>query len=87
MKAARYSGDMARQKVTLSLDAGLALRVDVAAKRQGLSRSALAERAFARYLGIESQKRVWERNADLSEDDAMELALEAQRAVRRQRRP
>jgi len=82
MEAARYSGGMAREKVTVSIDAELAQIFRVAAARRGLSEAELIEAALRRYLGIESQERVWERNADLTEEEAMALAVEVVHEVR-----
>jgi len=78
---------MARKKVTVSLDEELAQELGATAARRGVSQSELVEAALKRYLGIESQERVWERNADLSGEEAMALAVEAVHEVRAERQP
>jgi hypothetical protein len=73
---------MARKKLIVSLDGELTEEVRATASRRGISEDELIEAAVKRYLGIESQERVWERNAALSEDEAMALAVEVVHEVR-----
>lgn len=77
---------MARKKVEASLDAELAEELRVTAARRGITESELIEAAIRPYLGIESQERVWKRNADLTEEEAMALAVEVVHEVRAERR-
>ena len=51
------------------------------AARTGKGESAIIEDAVRRDLGLDLLDRLWARN-DLTEDEAMELALEAQDAAR-----
>jgi len=54
----------------------------VKAARTGRRDSDVIEEALRRDLGLDLLERVW-KNADLSEDDALRLAVEAQHQTRR----
>lgn len=56
--------------------------VRVKAARTGRRDSDVIEEALRRDLGLDLLERVW-KNADLSEDDALRLAVEAQHQTRR----
>ena len=58
--------------------------VKVRAARQGKGDSEVIEDALRRSLGLDLLDRLWSRN-DLGEQEAMNLALEAQDSARRQR--
>jgi len=81
-----YNVDMAKEKLTVYLSPDLARWLRVSAARRGMKDSDLVEEALHEWLGVGAAERAWARNADLSEADAMELALKAQREVRDERR-
>lgn len=76
---------MAKVRTTLTIDAEVLRAVKVRAARTGRGDSEVIEEALRRDLGLDLLTRVWARN-QLSEDEAMALAVEAQHAVRRRRR-
>jgi hypothetical protein len=57
----------------------------VRAARTGKGDSQVIEEALRRQLGLDLLERIWE-NADLSEESALSLAVEAQDAARRRKR-
>ena len=81
-----YNVDMAKEKLTIYLSAEVARALRVSAARRGIKDSDLVEEAVRERLGIAAMERSWARNADLTEEQAMALALEAQREVREERR-
>jgi Ribbon-helix-helix protein, copG family len=76
---------MAKTRTTVTLDEDVLRAVKVKAARTGKGDSEVIEEALRRDLGFELLDRLWAK-ADLSEDEAMELALEAQREARKQMR-
>jgi hypothetical protein len=86
MMAYLYNADMAKEKLTVYLSPETARALRVSAARRGIKDSDLVEEAVRERLGIGAMERSWARNADLTEEQAMELALEAQREVREERR-
>ncbi len=68
--------------MTLTIDEAVLRAVKAQAARTGMEDSEIIERAVRRELGFDLLDRPWEQ-ADLTEDEAMELALEAQRWARR----
>lgn len=76
---------MAKVRTTLTIDEDVLRAVKVRAARTGRGDSEVIEEALRRELGLDLFERVWARNDDLSEDDAMALALEAQEYARRRR--
>lgn len=76
---------MAKVRTTLTVDAEVLRAVKVRAARTGKGDSEVIEEALRRDLGLDLLTRVWARS-QLSEDEAMALAVEAQHAVRRRRR-
>ncbi len=72
---------MAKTRTTLTIDEGVLRAVKVQAARAGVGESELIERAVRRDLGLDLLDEIWA-NADMTEDEAMELALEAQRWAR-----
>jgi len=76
---------MGKVRTTLTVDEEVLRAVKVQAARSGKGESQVIEEALRRDLGLDLLERLWEK-ADLSEDEAMDLALEAQRAARRRRR-
>ncbi len=75
---------MPKTRTTLTIDEEVLRAVKVRAARTGKGDSEVIEEALRRDLGLDLLERVWARNR-LSEDEAMALAVEAQRAVRRRR--
>lgn len=75
---------MAKTRTTLTIDEELLRAVKVRAARLGRGDSEVIEEALRRDLGLDLLDRLWERN-DLDEGDAIDLAVEAQHASRRQR--
>lgn len=73
---------MPKVRTTLTIDDEVWKAVRVRAARTGRRDGEVIEAALRRELGFDLLERVWGRN-DLSEDEAMELALEAQEAARR----
>jgi hypothetical protein len=73
---------MAKLRTTVTLDERTLRAVRVKAARTGRRDSDVIEEALRRDLGLDLLERVWE-SADLGEDDAMALAVEAQHKTRR----
>jgi hypothetical protein len=73
---------MTKTRTTLTIDAEVLRAVKVRAARTGKGESEVIEEAVRRDLGIDLMDRLWARN-DMPEDEAMELALEAQQKARR----
>jgi hypothetical protein len=76
---------MAKTRTTLTIDEEVLRAVKVRAARTGKGDSEVIEEALRRQLGLDLLVRLWKRNG-LSEDEAMELAVEAQHATRRRKR-
>jgi hypothetical protein len=76
---------MPKVRTTLTIEDEVLRAVKVRAARTGKGDSEVIEEALRRELGLDLLERLWER-ADMSEDEAMELALEAQHKARQPRR-
>jgi len=76
---------MAKTRTTVTLDERVMRAVRVKAARTGRRDSDVIEEALRRDLGFDVLERMWER-ADTDEDEAMELAVEAQHDSRRSKR-
>jgi hypothetical protein len=74
---------MAKIRTTLTIDEKVLRAVKVRAARMGRRDSEVIEDAIRRDLGLDLLERAWSKGGDLDEDEAMALALEAQRAARR----
>lgn len=72
---------MARAKTTVYLDAELLKAARVTAARLGKKDYEIFEDALRSYLGIDVLERVW-RNANLREEEALDLAYKELRASR-----
>jgi hypothetical protein len=72
-----------KTRTTLTIDEEVLKAVKVRAARTGKGESEVIEEAVRRDLGLDLMERLWARN-DMSEEDAMELAQEAQTAARRE---
>ncbi len=73
---------MAKVRATVTIDAGVWKAVKVRAARTGQRASEVAEAALRKDLGFDLLEPTGAGN-DMPEDEAMELALEAQTSVRR----
>lgn len=74
---------MTKTRTTLTIDEEVLRAVKVRAARTGKGESEVIEEAVRRDLGLDLMERLWTRN-DMAEEDAMELALEAQQKARRE---
>jgi hypothetical protein len=72
---------MSKVRTTVTLDEQVLRWVKVRAARQGKADSQVIEESLRRDLGLELLERLWDRNK-MDEDEAMRLALEAQRQTR-----
>jgi hypothetical protein len=72
-----------KTRTTLTIDEAVLRAVKVRAARTGKGESAVIEEAIRRDLGLDLMERLWARN-DMAEDEAMELAVEAQQKARRE---
>jgi DNA-binding CsgD family transcriptional regulator len=73
---------MPKTRTTLTIDEEVLRALKVRAARSGKGESEVIEEAVRRDLGLDLMDRLWARN-DMSEDEAMELATEAQLDARR----
>lgn len=76
---------MPKTRTTLTIDEDVLRAVRVRAARTGKGDSQVIEEAVRRQLGLDLLERIWE-NADLSEEAALSLAVEAQHSARRRKR-
>jgi hypothetical protein len=74
---------MTKTRTTLTIDEAVLRAVKVRAARTGKGESAVIEEAIRRDLGLDLMERLWARN-DMAEDEAMDLAIEAQQKARRE---
>jgi len=74
-----------KTRTTLTIDEGVLTAVKVRAARTGKGDSEVIEEALRRDLGLELLDRLWAK-AELGEEDAMALAVEAQHVARTKRR-
>jgi plasmid stability protein len=72
---------MPKVRTTLTIDEDVLRAVRVRAARSGRRDSEVIEEAVREKLGLDLLQRIWEK-AELSEDDAMALAVEAQHSTR-----
>lgn len=73
---------MPKARTTVTLDERVLRAVRIKAARTGRRDSDVIEEALRRDLGLELLERILE-SADLDEDEAMRLAVEAQHEARR----
>jgi ribbon-helix-helix CopG family protein len=73
---------MAKTRTTVTLDERVMRAVRVKAARTGRRDSDVIEEALRRDLGFDVLERMWER-ADMDDDEATKLAVEAQHESRR----
>ena len=73
---------MPKARTTVTLDEHVLRAVRIKAARTGRRDSEVIEDALRRDLGLDVLERIWA-SADLDEDEAMRLAVEAQHESRR----
>jgi hypothetical protein len=73
---------VAKARTTITVDERVLRAVRVKAARSGRRDSEVIEEALRRDLGLDLLERVWE-SADLDEDEALRVAVEAQHQGRR----
>jgi Ribbon-helix-helix protein, copG family len=76
---------MPKQRTAVTIDERLMRAVRAKAASTGRRESDIIEEALRRALGFDVPDRIWAR-ANLVEDEAMELAVEAQHETRRKRK-
>lgn len=74
---------MPKVRTTLTIDDEVLRAVKVRGARSGKGDSEVIEDALRRELGLDLLDRLWQRN-DMTEDAAIELAVEAQHETRKQ---
>jgi hypothetical protein len=72
---------MPKVRTTLTIDEDVLRAVRVRAARSGQRDSEVIEEAVREKLGLDLLQRIWEK-AELSEDEALVLAVEAQHSTR-----
>jgi hypothetical protein len=72
---------MPKVRTTLTIDEDVLRAVRVRAARSGQRDSEVIEEAVREKLGLDLLQRIWEK-AELSEDEALALAVEAQHSTR-----
>jgi Ribbon-helix-helix protein, copG family len=77
---------MSKVRTTVTLDEDVLRAVKIQAARTGKRDSDVIEEALREHLMLGLFERIWARNSDLDDDQAMELALEAQRWAREELR-
>jgi hypothetical protein len=75
---------MRKVRTTLTIDEEVLRAVKVRAARTGKGDSELIEEAVRRDLGLDLLDRLW-RGSDFAEEEALDLAVEAQHETRRRR--
>ena len=75
---------MARKKTTVYVEEDILRAAKVSAAREGRHDYEVFEDALKAYLGMDVLEAVWARS-DLTEDEAMELAVSEIHAMRRER--
>lgn len=76
---------MPKVRTTLTIDEDVLRAVKVRGARTGKGDGEVIEEALRRQLGFDLLDRLW-RKDDLSEDQALDLAVEAEHKTRRRRR-
>jgi hypothetical protein len=76
---------MPKVRTTLTIDEDVLRGVKVRGARTGKGDSEVIEDALRRELGFDLLERLWQRN-HVAEDEAVELAVEAQHKTRRAQR-
>jgi metal-responsive CopG/Arc/MetJ family transcriptional regulator len=74
---------MTKTRTTLTIDEDVLRAVKVRAARSGKGESEVIEEAVRKDLGLDLMERLWTRN-QMTEDEAMKLAIEEQEAFRKE---
>lgn len=74
---------MTKTRTTLTIDEEVLRAVKVRAARSGKGESEVIEEALRKDLGLDLMERLWARN-QMTEEEAMKLAIEEQEAFRRE---
>lgn len=74
---------MTKMRTTLTIDEDVLRAVKVRAARTGKGESEVIEEAVRKDLGLDLMKRLWARN-QMTEEEAMRLAIEEQGAFRKE---
>jgi adenylylsulfate kinase-like enzyme len=77
---------VAKVRTTVTIDEDVLRALKVRGARTGKADGEVIEDALRRDLGFDLLERLWARNDDLTEDEAMALATEAQAWARSRRR-
>jgi hypothetical protein len=86
MTSKLYDADMAKARLTIYLEADVARALRVSAARRGMKDSEVVEEALRDKLLFTALERAAGRNLDLTEDEALELAVREQHLARREAR-
>jgi hypothetical protein len=74
---------MPKTRTTLTIDEDVLRAVKLRAAATGEGESVVIEKAIRRDLGLDALTELWANVEPMPESDAMDLALEAQRAARK----
>jgi len=74
---------VAKTRTTLTIDEDVLRAVKLRAAATGEGESVVIEKAIRRDLGLDALTELWANVESMPEGDAMDLALEAQRAARK----
>lgn len=74
---------MTKTRTTLTIDEDVLRAVKVRAARTGKGESEIIEAAVRKDLGLDLMERLWARN-NMTDEEAMRLAIEEQQAFRRE---
>lgn len=74
---------MTKTRTTLTIDEEVLRAVKVRAARSGKGESEVIEEALRKDLGLDLMERLWARN-QMTEEEAMKLAIEEQEDFRRE---
>lgn len=77
---------MSKTRTTLTIDRDVMRAVKLRAAATGKGDSEVIEEALRRELGLDVLEEIWAQVEPMTEEAAMELALEAQTRTRRKRR-
>ncbi len=86
MTSKLYDTDMARERLTVYLEPEVARALRVSAARRGMKDSDVVEEALRDTLLFTALERSAARNLDLTDDEALALAVREQHAARREKR-
>lgn len=86
MTSKLYDAGMAKERMTVYLDPQVARALRVSAARRGIKDSQVVEEALRDMLLFTAFEQAAQRNLDLTEVEALELAVREQHAARREAR-